>query len=358
MKIAIPVFVLQGGKSGVSTYTLELLRHLPRIHEYHVFIPRNERYFVEGRHIHEVASSIENPAVNFLWTNFVFPWQAKKFDCVHYPCFRKLPLHFEVPHIATCHDIGPYLIPEKYGYVRHLYHRYILPRRLHACAHIIAVSHATKQDLMEYLHIPEEKISVIYSGVDRKRFYPVSKGDLEERRPYFVYVSRIEHPSKNHVRLIEAFEFFRNRSPGAEHELIFAGADWNGADIVKKRAALSPYSKDIHFFGFVSGKTIRELYSGADAMVFPSLFEGFGLPILEALACVTKVITANTSSMKELAALANLTTFDPYNPQSIAEAMMAVLREPKKSYDQFLSQFSWDKTAHEVAEIYARYGKR
>jgi len=358
MKIAIPLFILQGGQSGIATYTLELLRHLPRSHEYHLFVPQNERYIVEGRHIHEVASYIENPAINFFWTNLVFPWQETKFDCIHYPCYRKLPLHFRIPTIATCHDIGPYLFPEKYGRSRHLYHRYVLPKRLAACSHIIAVSHATKKDLIEHLHIPEEQISVVYSGVDRKRFYPVPKNELNERRPYFVYVSRIEHPSKNHVRLIEAFEFFRNRNPDSEHELIFAGADWNGASIVKKRAALSPYSKDIHFFGFVSGKTVRELYSGAEAMVFASLFEGFGLPILEALACGTKVITSNTSSMKELADLAGLLTFDPFDPQNIANAMAEVLRRPTKSYDTFLSGFSWDKTAHEVVSIYERFGTR
>jgi glycosyltransferase involved in cell wall biosynthesis len=353
MKIAIPAFILDGGKSGVATYLCALVNHMPRTHEVHLFVPegQEEAFISCSCSLHVVSEKIQNPIQYFLWNNLVFKHIEKDYDLVHYPCHRRLPLFSSRPLVTTVHDIGPYFSKEKYGTLRHLYHKYLLPTCLRACSHIIAVSNATKSDLRHSLSIPDEKISVVYSGVDRTIFHPLEK---ESKEPYFVYVSRIEHPNKNHVGLITAYEIFRNRNPKMKHKLIFAGADWNGADIVKDRAQKSVFRTDIQFLGFVPREKIVELYSGADLMIFPSLLEGFGLPVLEALSCGTRVIVSNTTSLKELAELGGLISFDPHNPSAIAYAIEAGIQEKKRDFAPFLEQFDWNTTAKEVISIYER----
>jgi glycosyltransferase involved in cell wall biosynthesis len=353
MKIAIPAFVLDGGKSGIATYLCALVNHMPRTHEVHLFVPKGqEEAFIHcSCALHVVHEKIQNPFGYFLWNNLVFKHIEKDYDLVHYPCHRRLPLFSSRPTIATVHDIGPYFSKEKYGTLRHWYHKYLLPTRLQACNHIIAVSKSTKRDLNTHLSIPNDKISVVYSGVDRNIFRPLGQGKKE---PYFIYVSRIEYPNKNHVGLITAFEIFKNRNPQSRHKLIIAGADWNGADIVKKRAQESIYRTDIQFLGFVPKEKIVELYSNADLMIFPSLFEGFGLPVLEALSCGTKVIVSNTTSLKELAEMGKLISFNPHNPMEIAYAIEAGLQEKKRDFEPFLEHFDWNNTAKEVISIYER----
>ena len=265
--------------------------------------------------------------------------------------------------VATVHDLAAFSVEAKYDPARMLFNRKVIPAMIRRADHIITVSEYTKQDLVKYTGYPEEQISVIYSGINRDLFQPVPKPEAQERlqvlhgldKPFFIYVSRLEHPGKNHIRLIEAFERFKLENDSS-HQLVLAGADWTGAAKIKARAAESPVKSDIIFPGFVPIKSLPLLYSACDLMVFPSLFEGFGFPIIEALACGTPVICSNTSSMKEIARDI-VPTFDPTHTDAIFQGLKTAASkgpnpETRTQGMEYANTFDWRKTAKNVMEIY------
>jgi glycosyltransferase involved in cell wall biosynthesis len=176
-------------------------------------------------------------------------------------------------------------------------------------------------------------------------------------KPFFVYVSRLEHPAKNHVRLIEAFELFKRNNDSGQ-QLVLAGADWNGAEAIRRRAAESAYSDQIHMLGFAPRESLPLLYSACDLMIYPSLFEGFGFPILEALACGANVICSNSSSMPEIAGGHGL-IFDPLSVEDIAAKIAEGLRRDRDDTARardidYAAGFKWSDTARRVIDIYER----
>ncbi len=219
---------------------------------------------------------------------------------------------------------------------------------------------AQKRDIQEYVGVPDEHISVIHHAADTDAFYPrEQKASINAvrgygvRAPYIVYTSRIESPGKNHLRLIRAFEKLK-REEDIPHQLVLAGADWHGAGEVHKAAVESPFSNDILLTGYVQGVDLPSLYCGADMLVFPSLFEGFGLPILEAMACEVPVACSNLSSMPEIAGEAAV-LFDPLDIDSIANGMFSVLQSEDERIElarkglKRAGDFSWEKTARKTA---------
>jgi glycosyltransferase involved in cell wall biosynthesis len=143
------------------------------------------------------------------------------------------------------------------------------------------------------------------------------------RPPYLAYTSRLEHPGKNHVRLIRAYESLRRRRD-IPHQLVLAGSDWSGAEEIHRVIGASPFREDILTPGFIPTEDLPDLYSGADLFVFPSLFEGFGMPILEAMASGVPVACSDVSSLPEVAGDAAV-LFDPGREASMAEAMGKLL---------------------------------
>ncbi|MDF7823250.1 glycosyltransferase family 1 protein [Pontiellaceae bacterium B12227] len=370
MKIGFSTFVLDGGKTGISTYIRELLRFLQledSENEYDLLmakcdadlIPVSSPSFKKT----VVPSLIDHPLVNLAWHNTVLPGLGKKYDVVHIPSARRIPFIKGSKVVATVHDLAAFSVEAKYDPARMLFNQKVIPAMIRRADHIITVSEYTKQDIVKYTRYPEEQISVIYSGINRDLFQPVAEAEARERlqvlhgldKPFFIYVSRLEHPGKNHIRLIEAFERFKLENDSS-HQLVLAGADWPGADRIKARAAESPVKGDILFPGFVPIKSLPLLYSACDLMVFPSLFEGFGFPIIEALACGAPVICSNTSSMKEIAQ-GLVPTFDPTDAEELFQclenaAVKGRTTEMRTRGIEYATMFDWRKTAASVMEIY------
>ena len=175
------------------------------------------------------------------------------------------------------------------------------------------------------------------------------------RRPYVLYVSRLEHPVKNHVKLIEAFGIFKERTK-YPHRLVLAGSDSRGAEKIKEAAASSSFRTDIFFTGHFPNSSLPELYSGADMVVIPSMYEGFGTGVLEAMASGVPVACARAASLPETAAHAAL-YFEPKNAEYMADRMVTltsnrdVHRECRRLGLEQARNFSWDRCASRTLEI-------
>jgi glycosyltransferase involved in cell wall biosynthesis len=374
MNIAFSACVLQGGRTGVASYVVNLLHTLQNVdpaNHYDVLIPDADQGLIRDgapnfRKI-IIPNPLSKPVPNILWHNSVLPWRSRRerYSLVHIPSYRRLPLVKGTRIVATVHDLATLHMDGKYDAARMFYNRRIVPTLIRRADRVIAVSRFTADDLVNLVGYPADRITVIYSGIDRAAYRPVPEDDcralLREKydlsAPFIVFVSRIEHPAKNHIRLIQAFEQLKARGL-PDVQLVLAGADWNGAATVREYAARSPVARDVRFTGFVPLADIPHFYSGCALMAYPSLFEGFGFPILEAMACGAPVICSNTSSMKEIAAdLAP--TFDPANVDDIAATMeraLATGKEPDRTARgiAYARTFDWRGSALQVLDVYRR----
>ncbi|HEX7893150.1 MAG TPA: glycosyltransferase family 1 protein, partial [Terriglobales bacterium] len=229
---------------------------------------------------------------------------------------------------------------------------------------IIAVSQNTANDLVRFFRLPTNRIQVIHNGLDHRRFRP---GALDRAKPwakkrfgldtpFFLYVARLEHPAKNHLRLISAFEQFRARGH-SPWQLVLAGSDWHGAESIHTAIERSPQRRHIRSLGFLPDEDLPELYRAADGFIYPSLYEGFGLPPIEAMACGCPVISSTRGSLAEVIGNAAL-TLDAENVTDIAEKMIALATGAASSEalrSAGLAQaekFNWTRTASETLRVY------
>lgn len=337
MKIGLCATASDGGLSGISVYMRAMVRWLPELGAGHAFeLIADERDLdylspAPDTSVVPLEGHLARPLRNILWHQLELPLLARRrgYDVVLLlAANRRVPLWCPCPAVGTVHDLSSFHVDGKYDPVRDLYVRRVLPGLIHRLAHVITVSEASRRDIVERCAVPASRVAVIPHGIDRDRFSPGDAARAREalapfgvRAPFLVYVSRVEHPGKNHVGLIDAFD--RLKARGAPHQLVLAGADRERADEVHARAAASPFARDIRFLGFTPDPLVPELYRAADALVFPSLYEGFGLPVLEAMACGAPVLCSGVSSLPEVGGAA-ARYFDPRAPDRIAEALEEV----------------------------------
>jgi glycosyltransferase involved in cell wall biosynthesis len=280
-------------------------------------------------------------------------------DIVHLPNqnFARYALFLRSPFIVTVHD----LVRSCFGFAREtLSEKALLKldvRHIKRASHIIAVSQSTRNDLIKYLKIPGDRVSVIYNGVDHDVFKPYDTKLLD--KPYILYAGS-ERPRKNLGRLFEAFARLKTEFP--ELKLVKAGdvgrSEKYRRDIMKTLTSLG-ITGDVVFVEHVSELDLARYYSVARLLVYPSLYEGFGLPLLEAMACGCPVVTSNTSSLPEVVGEAGIMV-NPYDTDSLAQAMRQVLTDDelrdemvRKGLEQ-ATKFSWEKTAEQTRQVYER----
>ena len=241
--------------------------------------------------------------------------------------------------------------------------RMLLPSAFRRLDRVIAVSEWVKQELIYVTKIKENRIDVVPNGIDTRAFHPRPLGEestlliqpFSFKRPYILYASRLEHPVKNHVKLIEAFGIFKDRTK-FPHRLVLAGAKSRGAEKIKKAAAASPYRNDIFFTGYFPGTNLPELYAGADLVVIPSMYEGFGMGVLEAMASGVPVACARAGSLPEAAGYAAL-YFDPLDAEDMADRIVTltvdseVQDECRRRGLEQAQKFSWDACTSRTLEI-------
>ncbi|GHV89234.1 mannosyltransferase [Spirochaetia bacterium] len=370
MKIGIDTFACDSGKSGVGVYLTQILRRIPPSGDrYELFGWDFDRYsFGDAAAAPEFIPQcfVSGRTANALWHQAKYPKfaQAREYNACFFPAAHKqLPRHSPCPSIGTVHDMAAFWGTRKTREHLGVVLRMVLPNALRNLDRIIAVSNWVKRELVEVAHVKESRIEVIPNGIDHTAFFPRPKNEesvvliqpFSFRRPYILYASRIEHPVKNHINLIRAFEIFKERTKHP-HRLVLAGRDSKGAERVKEAAAASPYRNDIFFTGHFPAKSLPELYAGANMVVFPSMYEGFGLGVLEAMASGVPVACARAASLPETAEHAAL-YFDPLDSEDMADRMVTlttnrdIARECRTQGLERVKAFSWDRCAERTLQI-------
>ncbi len=285
------------------------------------------------------------------WTQFQLP---KLLNQLHgrllFSPIPEAPLFTDCPSVVTLHDLIPLRFFSQFAPMRS-YCRFYIPQVLNQAKHVLCDSEATANDAINFCQTPANKITVIPLAYDEKHFRFLNL----PTQNYFLYVGR-HQPYKNLHRAIKAFATLPS-----EYEFWFAGSIDNRytPNLMAEIEQLGIRDR-VKFLSYVSYAELPELINRAIGLVFPSLWEGFGLPVLEAMACGTPVITSNLSSLPEVAGDAAL-LIDPYHESEIADAMKAIITDAQlrsqlrqKGLDR-ASRFSWQKTASQTAEILRRY---
>lgn len=372
MRIGINARCLQGIRSGIAQYVYYLLLYLKRMdkkNKYILFLGSNNYVFediVNLDFLYDISSlPTKNQIFKIAWQHLYLPYRMKNLqvDVFHEPAFVA-PYFKKCPTVITIHDLSYKLLPNCYTWRNRLYLDRLVNRSISSCDKIIAISQNTKNDILLNYKIKEEKIKVIYEGVDEV-FRPL--GDSKEEasamvkakngiKGDFIFTVSLISPRKNMVNLIKAFSILRKKGV-INHQLVIVGKKGWFFEEVFKEAAASNYAQDIIFCDFVLLYDLVALYNCADVFVYPSLYEGFGLPLLEAMACDCPVVASNRSSIPEVCSDAALLV-DPYDPKAFADAILRILSntELKKSLIKKgrlqVAAFSWERTAQETIEVY------
>jgi glycosyltransferase involved in cell wall biosynthesis len=375
MRVGIITFGGDGGKSGISHYIIRLLAEFSVMEtdmEFEVIAYANEQdiFIPPKTNLIPVpyGERLRNPVVNVAWHQLELPFVCRKrgYDILFLPAAnRRMPYWVPCPTVGTVHDFSSTHVKDKYDPARMFFIKKVTPVLIRKLDMILTVSENSKKDIMNFCGISGDRIVVTPNGVDLSIYSPgdrevaiqIIKNKYHFEPPCFLYVSRIEHPGKNHVRLIQAFDALKKRTK-IPHQLILAGSAWSGADEVMKAAEEAQFRQDIKFIGFVAGEDLPNLYRTADIFVFPSLYEGFGMPLLEAMACGTPVVCSNLSSMPEVAGDAAL-LFDPYDEEDMSAKLQKLVEDDLLRSDLVAKGFnrakifSWTSTARQTLDVIA-----
>lgn len=371
MRIGINTLSLPSQKTGGGKYISYLINSLCRLdrsNSYSVFANRTN---MPQFHL-DNCSNFDMIDCGFManirplrlgWEQVFLPHQVKErqVDLLHSPGFIA-PLGLKCRSVVTIFDMTFFLFPDRHTLSKRLYFGFFLPRSARKADMIIAISESSKNDIIRCLHLPEEKVRVIYPGADES-FRPVQDEEGLEQvksrygiKKDFILTVGVLEPRKNLDRLIRAFDLLLSKD-GFDLQMVIVGKKgWAYQPILDLPDHLGLQDRVI-FTGYVPEEDLPLLYNGACLFVYPSIYEGFGIPVLEAMACGTPVITSNVSSIPEVAGDAALLV-DPYDIQAIAQAIEKLLGDEelkgkmKHAGLKQARQFSWEKMALLTLEVY------
>lgn len=355
MKIAILSDTLDNQKAGIHVYTRSLIQELLKRNDEHEYILVRQKKDNELSHIKQIIIPNCNLPIGFasLRLFFIIPYllTKQKVDAVFEPAhFGPFNLPKRIKRITFIHDLTPIILPEYHRWHSQILQRIFLKRILQNTHLIFTNSKNTSMDLERFYPFTKGKNKILLLGKD-SQFQPTQNKNLIQnfgiKQPYFLSVGTIE-PRKNLGRLLKAYNLFMNETNTPYNLVIVGDLGWKTENF-ERELAKHPYRDQIQLLGYVKKEELPIIYSHAQALIYPSLYEGFGLPVLEALACGTDVICSKTSSLPEVGgSVANYC-----NPKSVNEIKKQMIKvsnfsvgeqkiNSKKNIEQ-AKKFSWKK---------------
>jgi len=361
MKIAFDLRRI--GNPGIGRYMkclAESITSQAPEHEYLLLLPPQSEHLVHAPNAQKLCTGLKYYSFR---EQFELPriLSCHKVDLLHSPHFL-LPMARPCPAVATIHDVIYLACPEDLpSFAGRLYYRAMMNGCSHTATRIITDSKHSKDEIIRYLHADPAKIEVVYPAVDPFFESPVDPAQVESVRSRFgidrdyILCVGIYKPRKNHAGLLKAFQLLLKS--GVQSQFVVAGPMGEGKPVLQRLAAEFGIANHVTFTGFVNDADLRALYSGARVCVCPSLYEGFGFTVLEAMACGTPVVCSSSTSLPEVAGKAAL-YFDPHKPEEIAvqlgsafsdDAVRASLIADGHSN---LLRFNWAETARQTLAVY------
>lgn len=366
MKIAVNTrFLLKNKLEGIGWFTYESLKRITRQHPEHEFVFLFDRPYAEefifsdnvtGRVLFPPA---RHPLLWYWWFEYSVTAALKQIKPdIFLSTDGYLSLACQVPQVIVMHDLAFEHFPDHVNALTARYYRHFTPKFAKKAKRIATVSEYSKQDIVKLYDIAPGKIDVVYNG-SNELFVPLREEEKVKIRqqftgghPYFIYAGALQ-PRKNIINLFLAFDSFKKNN-SCNAKLVMAGRNWSYHEAMKVHEAMQ-YREEVIFPGHLTRTDLSRLLGAAEALVYISLFEGFGIPIVEAMHCDVPVITSNISSMPEVAGEAGLLV-DPYSVADIAEKMQLMFgNESLKSRLIEMGrlqrqQFTWQRTADELWE--------
>lgn len=377
MRILINGWFIDQPHTGSGQYTRQLLKHLPRVapqHHYSIVVPHRNSFEIIDLHqdtdLQSLTSNLQLPTSNFRKMQFeqsIVPRAAAAYsaDLLHVPYWAP-PLRSSVPIVVTIHDLIPLLLKEYRGGPLVRMYTGLVSAAARGAALILTDSHASQHDIIRHLKIDGSRVRTIYLAADEKfstRIDPIDYAALRKNHKlpeeYVLYLGGFD-ARKNIETLLQVYTWTQD-TIGTDYPLVIAGqlpdrhdAFFQDPRIIAKQIEVEDV---VRFIGAVAEEDKVALVQGARAFLFPSLYEGFGLPPLEALACGVPVIGSNASSLSEIVGDAGVLV-EPKDARKMAGALIAVVTE-QKFHDDLAeraviqaAKFSWDKCAQETAAAY------
>ncbi|MEO8172159.1 MAG: glycosyltransferase family 1 protein [Sediminibacterium sp.] len=367
MRIAVNAIFLQKDRlEGYGHYTNEIVSRMAKQHPEHEFILVFDRSF-DQQFIYSsnvkaviVPPPARHPLAFYYWYNVKAPaaLRSYKIDVWLQP-YGFCSLTTTIPQVLIVHDLAFVHFPKYIPWYHRAYYRMFTKRFLAKAKKVVAVSEFTKQDIIGQYRIPGEKIQVI-GGAAREGFAPFNwferedvKESFSDGREYFLFTGGI-HPRKNLMNLLKAFSMFKKWQHSNMKLLVAGRLAWDYEDVLTKLKTYR-YRDDVVLLGQIPDDQLKRITASAYALVYPSFFEGFGLPVIEAMQCEVPVITSDTSSMPEIGGDAALYA-NPSDPEAIAKHMMNLYKDESMRYERIAlgkiqaEKFSWDKTAGQLWE--------
>lgn len=353
MRVGLNVSVANGKLAGIGNYAFHLATHLPLVapsDQWILFGPDKALFADAG----VAVIRCNRGTARIVWEQLILPLAARKeqVDLLHGADFSR-PVAYGRPTVNTIHDLSPFADQHFFPLSKRSYKKSLISFVVRASRAIITVSEFSRRELLSRFPFLDGKIFTVHLGVE-----PTPQVNrVENDRPFLLFVGTMEH-RKNVVTLIRAFGMLtkRRRLP---HRLVLVGKPGYGWDAIQNLIEESQLADAIDVLGYATPQRLAQLYHSASLFVYPSLYEGFGLPVLEAMASGTPVISSSATSLPEVGGDAAI-YFEPHNVEQLADAIEAVLDSPtlqsqlRVKGSKQAAKFTWEKCARQHVDVYRK----
>jgi len=371
MVVAVDATAVRSPEHGIGTYVANLLKHLVEVEDANHYVTFMTAKAVSSLNTTGVTGKrasfcrvTANRPLRLLWERFLLPGAAaRKGANLLWGCHNSLPAGKRCPQVVTVHDIGMLTLPHYYPASKVGYFRKAIAHAVAQADVVVAVSEFTASELVKHLDVPRARIRVVHNGVG-PQFQPLKDPEVRQavRDRYgiperFIFSLGVPEPKKNLARLLDAYSTLKRREPSIPRLVIGGGRryGWKNREIYSQAESMS---ESVVLTDFIAPADLPAVYAMADLFVFPTLYEGFGLPPLEALACGTPVLSSRVASIPEVLGEAAVLV-DPGSTDRIAEGILLLLANSRLRAElrtrglQQASRFTWRKAARSLVDVFS-----